>query len=69
MRKLNDKQKLQEIVRFLGEVMDAIEEAAENDSEVTIGGNGINSSEAGATLRPIVKRVNEIVGISKSKTI
>jgi hypothetical protein len=58
---MTPEQKLERIAAILKEYEELIDEAVENDSEVTLGGNGINSGEAAFTFGPLNEEIQEVL--------
>lgn len=56
-----DTQKLKKILKLIKTYRKDIDEACEKDCEVTLGGNGINSSEADLTFTAFEWDVQEIL--------
>lgn len=54
---MTDKDKLRNVARILADTRSQIEEALLEDSEVDLGGDGINACEASMILRSIEQRV------------
>ena len=56
-----DTQKLKEIFKVIKKYRKSIDDAAEEDSEVTFGGNGINWCEADLTFSAFEKDIAEAI--------
>lgn len=56
-----DTQKLKEIIKLMKQYHKEIDRACNNDCEVTLGGNGINSNEAYLTFSAFEKDVSKIL--------
>lgn len=52
--------RIDRIERFVDDLMDQIEEACEEDRDVTIAGNGVNCFEALSTLRPVQEFIRSL---------
>ena len=58
---MTDKEKLKKIEDILVIYEVDIDEACDNDWEVTLGGNGINCAEAYSTFTPLAKEIRSII--------
>lgn len=56
-----DTQKLKQILKLMKQYRKDIDKACDDDCEVTLGGNGINSSEADLTFSAFEDDVNQIL--------
>lgn len=53
--------KLKKIQKILKNYKKEIDDACDNDREVTLGGNGINCWEASSTLKPLAGEINAVI--------